>query len=232
MQLELAMMREKLPHITMTVLFALFIVLLPRYTDTAKLWYLILMLAGFFYLLLNLQEIRHTSTVERVFLGAVLLNFLWIAFCYYINDAPERGESLLWGRHFYFVFLIPLFFLFRKIDMSDRYILLCLAGSVAISLLDILVDLAQGIDHRVQGMNPNSFGPIQQCMFWTLLFYFLREKERWLRMCAALGFTLAIVAILSSGSKNTWLSYLLVSVFFVFYLIPVSAARKMRLRAG
>ena len=109
MQLEAAKIGEKLPQIAVTVLFSVFIVLLPRYTDTAKIWYVLLILTGFFYLVFNPSQVRRSSTIERIFIGVVILNFLWIAFCYYVNGAPERGQSLLWGRQFYFTFLVFLF---------------------------------------------------------------------------------------------------------------------------
>lgn len=81
-------------------------------------------------------------------------------------------------------------------------------------------------------MNPNSFGPIQVCLLWTLLFYFLQEKDRWLKACAFVGFMLAIAAVIASGSRNTWLSFFLVMIFFIFYLAPLSIARKSLVVTG
>ena len=48
---------------TVTSLFALFVVMLPRYTDTAKTWYFFLILVALVYLALNIKQVINTSAV-------------------------------------------------------------------------------------------------------------------------------------------------------------------------
>ncbi len=144
MQPRLFLSREQIPGTLVTALFALFVVMLPRYTDTAKTWFVLLILGATIYLACNWRQLRQTSRLERVFFAALIGNFAWIAFCYYANGEPGRGSSFLWGRHFYLPFLIPLFYLFRRFEISDRAIALILFCSVVVSLTDIGVDLLQG----------------------------------------------------------------------------------------
>lgn len=221
MQANLSTIKAKIFPVTGNALFVLFIVMLPRYTDIAKNWFVLLILLALTYLVFNIRQIKKTVPAERVFFGAVIINFLWIAFCFYANGEPGRGASFLWGRHFYFLFVIPLFFLFRRIEISDRVILLTLCASVTLSLGDILIDLAQGINHRLQGMNPNAFGPIQLCISGMLLFYFIEKPVKSLRWIAVAGVLLGLATVIFSGSKNTWLTLAVLSMAFVFYLARV-----------
>jgi len=218
MQLEIRSIHEKLPSVLLASIFAVFVLTLPRFTDTSKAWYFALIMFGFFYFLVYFKQLAHTTSRERLFFAVVILNFLWMAFSFYLNGEPGPGASFLWGRHFYFLFLIPLFFLFRKISISDNIVLLSLFFSVLISIVDIVIDLAQGIDHRVQGMNPNSFGPIQLCIAGMLLFFFIHKSQRWQRTLALIGFLMAIATVLFSQSKGTWIAIPVLTVFFVFYM--------------
>lgn len=191
--------------------------MLPRYTDTAKVWFVLLILSGFFFLVFNIRQVRDSCPLERLFFLVVILNFLWITFCFYFNGEPGQGSAFLWGRHFYMLFMIPLFFLFRKIEISDRSILLTLFVSVAVSLIDILIDLSQGTNHRIQGMNPNAFGPIQLCLSGILLFYFVEKPGKLLRRIALAGVLIGLATVVFSQSKNTWMTLTAVSAIFAFY---------------
>lgn len=211
-----------------TLLFALFVVMLPRYTDTAKTWFFFLIIVALVYLALNIKQVKNTSASERVLFAAIVINFLWMAFSFYYNGEPGRGASFLWGRHFYFLFLIPLFFLFRKIDISDKVLLLSLFFSVALSVTDMTIDLYQGLNHRLQGMNPNAFGPIQLCFSGILLFFFITKSVKWQRAVALAGFILALTAIILSKSKATWMTVPVLAIFFVFYFAhTLSLAKKL-----
>ncbi|MCP4391925.1 MAG: O-antigen ligase family protein [Gammaproteobacteria bacterium] len=218
MQLDFPITKEKALPLAGTILFVLFVVMLPRYTDTAKTWFVLLILLALVYLLFNFKQLQQTSLVERLFFGAVVVNFLWIAFSYYANGEPGRGASFLWGRHFYFLFVIPLFFLFRKIEISDRIVLISLFISITISLGDILIDIAQGINYQIQGMNQNAFGPIQLCLSGMLLFYFIEKPEKSLRWVSLAGSILGLATVIFSESKSTWITLGVLSVVFVFYL--------------
>ena len=213
---------------TVTSLFALFVVMLPRYTDTAKTWYFFLILVALIYLVLNFKQVKNTTAAERVLFAAIVINFLWMAFSFYYNGEPGRGASFLWGRHFYFLFLIPLFFLFRKIDISDKVLLLSLFFSVALSVTDMTIDIYQGLNHRLQGMNPNAFGPIQLCFSGILLFFFFTKTVKWQRAVALVGFVLALTAVILSKSKATWMTVPVLTIFFVFYFAhSLSLAKKL-----
>ena len=225
MNLDAHVIREKALTVLVTSFFVLFVVMLPRYTDTAKTWFVLLCLMALGYLVLNFKLVRDTSFLERLFFAAIILNFLWIALSFYANGEPGRGASFVWGRHFYFLFLIPLFFIFRKVELPDRTIILALIGSVFVSFIDILIDLSQVIDHRLQGMNPNAFGPIQLCLSGILLFYFLKRPGTLLRWLALAGFFLGIANVIFSKSRNTWMTLAVLSIFFVFYLTRSQPAR-------
>ncbi len=216
-----------------TILFVLFVLMLPRYDDIAKVWFLILILTSCGYLVFNLREFKATSMIERAFFAAIIANFLWIAFTFYFNGEPGRGSSFLWGRHFYLLFAVPLFFLFRKININNRVIILTLFLSVAFSLVDILIDIGQGVDYRLQGMNPNAFGPIQLCLSGILLFYFFSKPGNWLRWLALAGFFIGVATVIFSKSRNTWVTLAVLSVFFIFYLARSQAVwRRTGLVAG
>jgi O-antigen ligase len=217
-QIDFSDIKAKLLPASGAMLFVLFAVMLPRYTETAKTWYVLLILLALVYLMFNFNQLKDTKSAERLFFAAIVVNFLWIAFCYYANGEPGRGASFLWGRHFYFLFVIPLFFLFRRIEIPDRVILLALFASVTVSLTDILIDLAQGIDHRLQGTNPNGFGPIQLCMSGILLFYCIEKPEKSLRWLALGGALMGLATVIFSKSRSTWLTLAVLSILFLFYL--------------
>ena len=214
----LSMSRNLLWNVTVTTLFALFVIMLPRYTDTAKTWFVLLILGALIGLAFNFRRLGQTSAGERVFFAVLILNFVWIAFCYYVNGEPGRGASFLWGRHFYLVFLIPLFYLFRRFEISDRMLVSILFCSVVVSFTDISVDLLQRVDHRQQGMNPNAFGPIQLCFTGILFFYFLRLPRSTLKWIALGGTVIGMSTVILSLSKSTLITAMALSVFFGFYL--------------
>jgi len=218
MPVDFSDMKSKLVPISGTILFMLYAVMLPRYTDTAKTWFVLLILLGLAYMLFHIKQVKNTGAAERLFFAAIIVNFLWIAFCYYANGEPGRGAAFLWSRHFYLLFVVPLFFLFKKIGISDRVILLTLFASVTVSLTDILIDLAQGIDHRKQGMNPNGFGPVQLCISGILLFYFIEKPEKSLRWIALAGALMGLATVVFSKSRNTWMTLAVLSILFLFYL--------------
>ena len=210
-----------------TALFALFIILLPRFTDTAKTLFVLLILTSLGYLILHLNQVKWTSSIERLFFVSMLANFLWMAFSFYYNGEPGRGASFLWGRHFYLLFLIPLFYLFRQFEISDRMIVSTLLCSVVVSLTDISIDLLQGIDHRLQGMNPNAFGPIQLCFTGILFFYFLKLPRSVLKWIALGGAVIGMSTVILSLSKSTLITAMILSVFFGFYLLRSQPAWKI-----
>jgi len=218
MNLGVHVIREKALTVLVTSFFVLFVVMLPRYTDTAKAWFMLLILMALGYLVLNFKLVKETSLLERMLFAVIILNFLWIAFSFYINGEPGRGASFVWGRHFYFLFLIPLFFMFRKVEIPDKIIMLALLASVFVSLIDILVDLFQGVDHRLQGMNPNAFGPIQLCLSGILLFYFIEKPGTLLRWLALAGFVLGIANVVFSKSRSTWITLTVLGILFAIYL--------------
>lgn len=199
-------------------LFLLFIVMLPRYTETAKVWYLLLILTGFFYLVFDFRQIGNTTAAERTFFTVMLLNFAWMACSFYINDQPGRGAALLWGRHFYYLFLIPMFFLFRKVNIPDRVIFLGLLCSVVLSLGDILIDIARNQPYLGKGMNQNGFGPIQLGLSGILLLYFVYGPDRGLKWLALAGFLVGIATVVFSHSRSTWMTTIALCVLFAFYL--------------
>ncbi len=233
MQVDFANIRDKTPTALIALFFVVFIILLPRYTDNAKAWFMLLILSAFFYLLFNIKQVRQTDTIERIFLAAILLNFAWLAFSHYFNGASDRGHAFLWSRHFYFVFVVPLFFLFRKIEIPDKIILLAILCSVALSLGDMTIDLVRGVDHRQQGMNPNALGPIQLCLSGILFFFYLRPPDQRLRWLSLLGFLLALCTVILSQSRSTWMTALVLCIFFVFYLArSLSVGRRVALILG
>lgn len=226
MQLNFAFFQDKALPIFVMSLFVLFVVMLPRYTEISKTWYVLLILTALFYLILNLKELKDTTLLERTFFAVVIVNFLWIAFTFYVNGEPGRGASFVWGRHFYLLFFIPLFFMFRRIEIPDKLVVLALFVSILVSLTDILIDIAQGIDHRLQGTNPNAFGPIQLCMSGILLFYFIKRPESLIRWLALSGFIFGIANVIFSKSRNTWITLAVLSIFFMIYLARSQSAWK------
>jgi O-antigen ligase len=219
MQPRLYLSREQIPGALVTALFALFVVMLPRYTDTAKTWYVLLILGAVIYLACSWRELWQTSHSERIFFAVVIGNFSWIAICFYANGEPGRGSNFLWGRHFYMLFLVPLFFMFRSIKITDKTLILIIFSSILVSFADIGLDLLQGVDHREQGMNPNKFAPIQLCLSGMLFFYFLKLPGGTYRRLALAGFVIGLLTVGLSLSRTTWVTLAALCVFFVFYLV-------------
>jgi O-antigen ligase len=218
--------RNQLLNFSITALFALFVIMLPRYTDTAKIWFVLLILGALIIFAFNFRRLRQTSVVERSFFAVLILNFAWIAFCYYTNGEPGRGASFLWGRHFYLLFLIPLFYLFRRFEISDKMMVSILFCSAVVSLYDISVDLLQGIDHRLQGMNPNGFGPIQLCITGILFFYFIKLPRSALKWIALVGAAIGMSTVILSLSKSTLITAMALSIIFGFHLVRSQPAWK------
>ncbi len=75
MQPRLYLSREQIPGALVTILLALFVVMLPRYSDTAKIWFVLLILGATIYLARNWRQLRHTSRLERVFFAVLIGNF-------------------------------------------------------------------------------------------------------------------------------------------------------------
>jgi O-antigen ligase len=232
MQISRTITRDKILPAIIVALFAAFVIMLPRYTDTAKIWFALLILIATVYLGFHLRELGRTSSLERAFLAVVVANFLWIAFCFYVNGEPGRGDSFLWGRHFYLLFLVPVFVMLRNIRIPDSTLVLVMFCSVALSLGDIVLDLLQNVNHRVQGMNPNAFGPIQLCLAAMLFFYFLRLPAGKIRWVALTGSVTGIANVVLSLSKSTLITLAVLSVFFVFYLARRVPAWKKMVGAG
>ncbi len=232
MQALVSIKRAQLPTIAVTGLFVLFVVMLPRYTDTAKTWFVLLILSATVYSVCHLRQFRQTSPLERAIFCVLLANFLWIAFCYYANGQPERGDAFLWSRHFYLLFLIPLFIMLRDIRINDSVLVLSMFASVTLSAGDIAVDLLQGINHREQGMNPNAFGPVQLCLSGMLYFYFTCLAPGKLRRIALAGCIIGLATIILSLSKTTLITLAFLSVFFVIYLAHTISAWKKTIVVG
>ena len=125
---------------------------------------------------------------------------------------------LFWSRHFYMLFLIPMFFLFRKVRISDRMIIVLLCCSVALTFADLVIDFALGTYQTVKGINRNGLGPIQLCLSSILLFYFIKRPGQALRWLALAGFFLGIATVIFCQSRTTWISMVVVGVLFAFYL--------------
>jgi len=116
------------------------------------------------------------------------------------------------------LFLMPLFFMLRRISISGRTIVLVIFCSVLVSFADIGLDLLQGVNHRKQGMNPNAFGPVQLCLSGMLFFYALKLPSGRLRKLAFAGFLIGLSTVILSLSKSTLITLAVLNVFFVFYL--------------
>jgi len=209
--------RENWPVILVTLTFALYLVPLPRFNDIGKVGFALLALGGFFYLLFNPKRALDTGPRERFFFIVVLANFIWIATTFYLNGQPGSGYSMVWSRHFYQLFLIPLYYLFRRIEIPDRVVATLIVLGVLLSLGDMLVGMVQGIDYRMDGSNPNGFGPIQLCLSGMLLLFFINTPNDPRRWIALLGCVAGIVTIVLSQSKNTWVTLVVLSVVFALY---------------
>ena len=203
--------------VLVTVLFAVFVVMFPRYTDASKTPFALLCLFALIYLLLNPRQLLSTANLVRAWFAVIILEFTWIAISYYANGAPERGHGFVWDRHFYMLFLIPMFLLFRRVQISDRVLIILLTVSSALALGDIAVDLVRGLDHRAQGMNPNKLGPIQLCISGILLFYALKMPASTLRKLAFTGFLIAFATVVLSQSKTTLVVMAMISLPILAY---------------
>jgi O-antigen ligase len=218
MQINSILSKDRAPLVLLTIVFATFIVMLPRYTDSAKTVFALLILTASCYSLMQLKRLGSCDRAERFFFIAVIANFLWMAFSYYFNDQPGRGDSFLWGRHFYFMFLIPMFFMFRKIRIPTQVLVLCLLVSVLVSFADIIIGILRGINYRLPGMNMNKFGPIQLCLCGLLACFLPCMDRTWKKALVIAGITAGLTTVVLSLSKATWAAVPVLCAFFIFYL--------------
>lgn len=218
MQLPVSVSRDRFLHLVTVSLFLVFILLLPRFTDQAKNWFYLLCIVAIVFLALHAKEITRLERPLRLLFLLLLANFIWMLASFYINGQPGRGTSFLWNRHVHLLMLIPLYFLFRRVRVSDSIIVVGLFLSLLVSVGDMALDLARGIDHRLQGMNPNAFGPIQLALGGILFFHFLFKPASWEKWLALIGVMLALTAVVLSKSKGTWMALPVLIVFFTFYL--------------
>lgn len=184
-----------------TALFAPFIILLPRYMGTAITLFALLILTSLVYLILHPTQVKRTNSIERFFFISMLANYLWMAFIFYYNGEPDRGANFLWERHFFFLFLIPMFFLFRQIRMPTHIFLICLVASALLSFSDILLDLYQGVNPGDGGINPNNSGPIQLCVTGNLACYLPDLNHPREKVIVVLGILAVLATVLLSQSK-------------------------------
>jgi O-antigen ligase len=212
--------REELLRTVTVAFLVLFVLCLPRYRDIAKHWFYLYSLISVAYFVVHIRAWKDTIAPERFLFGVLVLNFAWLLFSFYINEEPGRGASIIWNRHFHLLLLIPLYFLFKRVDIAHRVVLIALLGSTFFSFADILVDFAQGVEYRFKGMNPNKFGPIQLCIGGILFCYFVRGRGRTEKTLALAGCAISIVTVLLSQSKATWVALLVVAV-----VIPVALWR-------
>lgn len=224
--------RDKVACLATAILFAVFIVLLPRYTDVAKHFYYLLGLFALGHLALNPRRLAEADRTRRLLFALIALNFAWIAVTFYANGQPGRGDSFLWNRHFHLLLLIPVYYLFRRFRLRDDVLLFTLLASVLLAFGDIMLDLHQGVDHRLQGMNPNAFGPILLVSAAILLFHGLLRPERSRRMLALAGCALALACVILSMSRSTWLTLVVLSLILVVYLTRALPAWKRLGAAG
>jgi O-antigen ligase len=209
--------REEVLRTVTVAALVLFVLFMPRYRDLAKYWFYLYGLIGLFYFSTHIRAWQDTKVSERFLFGVLVLNFAWLLFCFYVNDQPGRGASIIWNRHFHLLLLIPLYFLFKRVDIGHRVVLTALLASVFFSFADILVDIVQGAEYRFKGMNPNKFGPIQLCIGGILFYYFARVRGKAEKILALAGCAIAIVMVLMSESKATWVALLVVAV-----VIPIA----------
>ena len=205
MRIDYQILRTNGPAVVVTVLFALFMITLPRFTEFSRTWYALLLLAGLICMVFDFRRIRKIAAAERVFFSILLLNFAWIAFSSYYNGQAGKGSAFLWDRHFYMLLTIPMFFLFRRIGIHDKAVLLILFSSVSISLGDILLEYLRNIDYREvlhDRTNINGFAPIQLCLSGMLLLYFIYSSKRGFRWLALVGSACGIVAVILSESRS------------------------------
>jgi len=209
--------RENRLVILLTLVLALYLVPLARFNDVGKVGFALLALGGFFYLLFNPRQVLDTGPRERFFFLVVLANFAWIAITFYLNDEPGSGYSMVWSRHFYLLFLIPMYYLFRRVEIPDRALAVLVVAGVLLGLGDMLVEMAHGADDRSGGINPNGFGPIQLCLSGMLLLFFINYPSDPRRWIALLGFGAGVVSVVLSQSKSTWVTLVVLSVVFALY---------------
>ena len=227
MQFSTLLTREQAPAVLLALLFGTFILLLPRFTDAAKTPFALLILVASIHALARFRQLGKCDGAERLFLAAVVVNFLWMAFSFYYNGSPGRGDTYLWGRHFYFLFLVPMFFMFRRIPLHSGMLVACIAASLLVSLADIAIDYLRGISYRDGGMNMNKFGPIQLCLVGILACYLPCLDARWKKFLAGSAIIAGLATVILSASKASWLAIPVLCVFFIYYLQKQwSVARK------
>lgn len=225
---EIFARRDRILSIAVLALLSGFLILLPRYLETAKVWFYLLSLLAIVLMLADPRQLIRTTRPEQVLFAAILANFAWILFTYHWNGAPGQGDAFIWNRQFHFLMLIPLFFLFRRFPVSDRQMLLILIAGAALTSAALLIDMTQATKFKIQGMSGNKFGAAQVCIAGIFALSWICLKGRWERTLAVLGLALSLFVIVATKSKAAWIMIPVLTGLFLFYLpSALSLGRKL-----
>lgn len=211
-------------------LVAIFIITLPGYTDLAKKAFYLLALLSLGYLVFNFNELKQLDNVIKLFFIVIVGHFLWTVTTFYMNGSPGRGSTFIWGRQVYMVFIVPLYILFRNVNIPQRLVWSSIAASIVLSLFIGYQDI-QLPDGRAQGgMHPILFGSILLCMAMYMIVYAMKCKSNWLRLTSVALFLTAMVLVIWSQSRGVWAAApVLLLVIGFFYMRGMSV--KLRLIA-
>ena len=155
-----------------------------------------------------IKEIKVFSYLTFAYFIAVCLSVL------FSGKSSELAHFIPRDLHFLFAPFIALAIFKAKIN--TKYLL----SGVKVSLLVIgmvIIYFGEGRNHATGIMNPNVFGNLSVALFFIVLVFFQHESFKH-KVFTCLTLLFGLMAIVGSGSRGAWLSFLLLLVAYLYFL--------------
>ncbi len=215
--------------LTTLLLLALFYITLPAFTQLGKNIFYLLSIFSIGYLIFKHKELSKAGKDELLVFMLVLVFLVWTIFTYYLNDKPERGDLFLWNRQVFIVMLLPLYFILKKVQISEKLLLGIVIVSTVVmfggALYEIYVkagvSFSQLGGYRVRGgMHPIQYGSIALIFFIVLLSALLNIKMNALMKATVIGAMLLLLAVIVvTQARGVWLALGLVGFLTILLMI-------------
>jgi O-antigen ligase len=181
---------------------------------------------------------KYVYTVLALLAAFVLLNFLSALIAY---DAP--GMEFSNRQNVYFkgvVFAVAIALGLRTWESVDRFVSLILAAFgiwMCLELFYFAFNFADATDGNsrltgYKGINPNIIGMQLAILLSFYLARFFANRNRWSALIAITGTTLGFFLLFLTGSRNSMIAVLLITVPATFILSDASGNLKKRFTRG
>lgn len=207
--------KKQLPVELLLFLFPVFLFFWPH---GSKAVYSIAILVGIF-LLISRKMWSQFGRNERLVLFSCAFFFI-SAFLSIKLDNIIKVPSARLGLYAHFLFVFPLYYLWKTIKPKQEYFWLGLAAGAIIAMLIAIVDILIYDQNRATGIHhPVAFGGyslLTGAMAFFGLKYFWNSKK-WVALILILALMGGIGASLLSGSRGIWIAFPVLLIILSWY---------------